>query len=174
MSVGTTDERLPRVALVSDTHVPRFARRLPRALECIEGERPTHVLHCGDYTTLAALAPLIAIAPFDGVAGNNDGPDLVERFGRRKIVAIGGARIGLIHGDGTSGTTASRARAAFAPGTVDIVVFGHSHVPSCTNDGGVWIVNPGSPTDKRRHPHYSFAMLEWVRDVCTPRLVFFR
>jgi len=163
----------PRVAVVSDTHVPRFAKHLPCAIERLVAQRPTHVLHCGDVTELGALAPLIELAPFDAVAGNNDGPELVERYGRRKIVEIAGTRIGLVHGDGTRGTTRDRALAAFARDAVDIIAFGHSHVPSCTRQGGLWIVNPGSPTDKRREPQYSFAMLGWSGGTCVPRLVFF-
>jgi len=162
-----------RVALVSDTHVPRFAKRLPRAIERIVQEAPTHVLHCGDLTDLEALVPLMQLAPFDAVAGNNDGPAIIDRFGRRKIVDIAGTRIGLIHGDGTRGTTHERARAAFAHERVDVIVFGHSHVPSCTNIDGVWVVNPGSPTDKRRRPKYSFAVLDIDADGCVPRLIFF-
>ena len=161
------------MALVSDTHVPRFAKRLPRAVERIAQEAPTHVLHCGDLTEVEALGPLLKLAPFDAVAGNNDRPEIVDRFGRRKIVDIAGTRIGLVHGDGTRGTTNDRARAAFDPASVEVIVFGHSHVPSCTHVDGVWIVNPGSLTDKRRRPKYSFAVLDIGHGGCVPRLVFF-
>lgn len=169
--------RTPRVAIVSDTHVPRFAKRLPGAIARIVLEHPTHVLHCGDMTDIDALADLVSLAPFDAVAGNNDDATLERRFGRRKIVDCAGTRIGLVHGDGLRGSTFERARDAFANERVDIIAFGHSHVPSCVRldnrSDNRWIINPGSPTDKRRQSRYSFAMLEWIDGVCVPRLILF-
>ena len=43
--------------------------------------RIERILHAGDWTTELAVDLLEAIAPVDGVAGNNDGPELHERFG---------------------------------------------------------------------------------------------
>ena len=119
-----------RVAVVSDTHVPHFARRMPPFLERLRAERPDVILHCGDFTEYAAIAPLEALAPFDGVAGNNDGDDIVRRFGRSKILAFGTRRFGLVHGDGSRGSTLERARTAFTE-PLDAIFFGHSHVPHC-------------------------------------------
>ncbi len=162
-----------RVAIVSDTHVPRFAKRLDSALAHVAAERPDLIVHCGDLTALKAVAAFEAIAPVRAVAGNNDGPEIVARFGRRTIVRIAGVAIGAVHGDGSPGTTLGRALAAFAGETVDAIVFGHSHVPYCRQHAGVWVVNPGSPTDKRRQPLFSFAILDIALGVCSPRLVTF-
>ncbi len=150
-----------RIGVVSDTHLPRFGRRLPDAL--VHGLRAAaveRILHLGDLTTLLAAELLAEIAPLDAVAGNNDGPEIVERYGRRKIVTLGGVRIGMVHGDGIGLTTLERARQAFAADTVDVVCFGHSHVPYAERHDGVLYLNPGSPTDKRREPRYSYALLE--------------
>ncbi len=117
-------------------------------------------MHCGDLTSLDAIEAFEAIAPVEAVAGNNDGPEIVERFGRRKIVAACGLHIGMVHGDGLRGTTLGRARAAFANENVDAIAFGHSHIPYLERHAGVWVVNPGSPTDKRRQAQFSFAVLE--------------
>lgn len=149
-----------RVAVISDTHLPHFAGRLDEALRRIAAERPDLILHCGDLTTLEATAAFERIAPVEAVAGNNDGPEIVRRYGRRKIVACGSRRIGMVHGDGTNGTTLGRALAAFANETVDAIAFGHSHIPYLKEHDGVIVVNPGSITDKRRQPHYSFALLD--------------
>jgi putative phosphoesterase len=100
-----------------------------------------------------------AIAPFDAVAGNNDGAAIRERFGRRKILRVEGVRIGMVHGDGRRGTTKSRALEAFDEGEVDVVLFGHSHRPVVGRERGVLVANPGSPTDKRLNPLYSYAVL---------------
>ncbi len=161
------------IALISDTHAPRFAARLPKFMERLAAARPDAIAHCGDFTTLDIVAPFERIAPFEAVAGNNDGPDIVRRFGRRKIVEFAGARIGLVHGDGERGTTLERARAAFAPGTVDAIFFGHSHVPYCAIERGVWLVNPGSPTDKRRQAQFSFALVDVAEGRVAPQLVRF-
>lgn len=161
-----------RIAVVADTHVPRFAHRLPLVLERLCAERPDFILHCGDFTEIAAVAPLEALAPFDGVAGNNDGEDIVRRFGRAKILELGTRRIGLVHGDGSRGTTLERARAAFAE-PLDAILFGHSHVPYCERHEGRWLLNPGSPTDKRRQKRYSYAIVEIDEARFEPRLVFF-
>jgi uncharacterized protein len=151
-----------RAGVVSDTHLPRFGRRLPGQL--VRGLEAAHVeliLHLGDFTGAEVPALFEVLAPFDAVAGNNDGPELVERFGRRKVLDVGGVRIGLTHGDlGLGRTTPERAPRTFAPDEVDVVLFGHSHIPLVQRllDGRL-LVNPGSPTDKRRQPRYSWALL---------------
>lgn len=121
------------------------------------------ILHLGDWTEPFVLGLLARIAPTDGVAGNNDPPGLVEQLGRRKIVVIEGARLGLTHGHlGLGRTTAQRALRAFAeePGLAAIL-FGHSHMPLVERQpDGSWLVNPGSPTDRRRQPSFSWALLE--------------
>lgn len=148
------------MGIVSDTHFPRFGRALPRALERgLRRARVARVLHLGDMTDLLAVPLFEAIAPFDAVAGNNDGAAIRERFGRRKIVRIEDVRVGMVHGDGRRGTTTSRALAAFAEDEADVVLFGHSHVPFVARRGRLLVANPGSPTDKRMNPLYSYAIL---------------
>lgn len=162
-----------RIAIVSDTHVPRFSDRLATALERIARERPELIVHCGDLTEFGVIAALEAIAPVRAVAGNNDGPEIEARFGRRAIVEHAGVTIGAVHGDGARGTTLDRALAAFARDRVDAIVFGHSHIPYVRLHGSVWVVNPGSPTDKRRQTEFSFAVLDIANGAIVPRLVTF-
>ena len=148
------------VGIVSDTHFPRFGRALPRALERgLRRAGVARVLHLGDMTDLLAVPLFEAIAPFDAVAGNNDGDAIRERFGRRKIVRVEDVRIGMVHGDGRRGTTTSRALAAFEEDEADVILFGHSHVPLVARRGRWLIANPGSPTDKRMNPLYSYTIL---------------
>jgi putative phosphoesterase len=165
-----------RIAVVSDTHLPRFGRALPRAL--VEGLREAGVeltLHLGDLTGPEVPALFEALGPFDAVAGNNDGPELVERFGRRRVLELPGIRIGMTHGDlGLGRTTPERAARAFTRDEVDVVLFGHSHIPMVERlDDSRWLVNPGSPTDKRRQPRYSWALLEIDGGEIRPRLRYF-
>lgn len=148
------------IGIVSDTHFPRFGRALPRALEHgLRRAGVVRVLHLGDMTDLLAVPLFEAIAPFDAVAGNNDGEAIRERFGRRKIMCVEDVRIGMVHGDGRRGTTRSRAVAAFEQDEADVILFGHSHRPLVAREGRLLIANPGSPTDKRMNPLYSYAIL---------------
>jgi hypothetical protein len=160
-----------RIALVSDTHLPRFGRVLPRALvDGIRGARIDLILHLGDFTEPFVPALFEALAPFDGVAGNNDGHDLVRRFGRRKVLELDGVLVGLAHGDlGIGGTSAERARRTFVADGAAVVLFGHSHAPLVARaPDGTLVVNPGSPTDKRTQPRYSWGLLE-LGDGAEPR-----
>jgi putative phosphoesterase len=154
-----------RIAIVSDTHLPRFGRDLPRALvEGFERERIEHILHAGDWTTTLALGLLERIAPVDGVAGNNDGPELQERFGTRRVLELNGVRIGMTHGHlGAGRSTEDRAVRAFEDEDPQpqVIAFGHSHIPGIRRlASGRWLINPGSPTDKRRQPAFTWAVLE--------------
>ena len=163
-----------KVGVVSDTHLPRFGDQLPAELRRGPGEeRVELILHLGDFTGPKIPRLLEALAPLEAVAGNNDPPALVRRFGRRKIVTLGGVRIGLVHGDGTHGTTMSRSLRSFEEDAVDVICFGHSHQPVCERRGEIWLVNPGSPTDKRTQARYSYAILEIEQSRVVPRLVFF-
>lgn len=148
------------IGVVSDTHLPRFGRVLPRALEAgLREAGVERILHLGDLTDLLAVPLFEAIAPLDAVAGNNDGDTIRKRFGRRKIVRIEDVRIGLVHGDGAKGTTEQRALDAFERDAVDVILFGHSHRPLVKRAGPVLLANPGSPTDKRLNPRYSYAVM---------------
>jgi putative phosphoesterase len=148
------------LGIVSDTHLPRFGRALPRALVAgLADAKVARIVHCGDMTDLLAVDLLEAIAPVDAVAGNNDGAVICERFGRKKILTIDGVRIGVIHGDIGAHAATANAVAAFADEAVEVICFGHSHRPLCEQRASRLLLNPGSPTDKRMNPRYSFATL---------------
>jgi putative phosphoesterase len=123
------------------------------------------ILHAGDITTAAVLRELERHAPVHAVAGNNDDPALCRTLPERAVVTAGGFRIGVVHGHGARGSTFERAQAAFPDATVDCVVFGHSHQPLIETMAGRLYLNPGSPTQRRRQPRWSYA---WVH--CGDRL----
>lgn len=115
-----------------------------------------------------------ALAPLEAVAGNNDPAPLHARFGRKKILEFGGVRIGMVHGhNGTGRSTLARAQNTFAADAVHAILFGHSHVPYCRWHRGVLLFNPGSPTDKRRQPNYSYGILRICETGIAPELVFY-
>jgi putative phosphoesterase len=171
------------IGLVADTHLPRFGRRLPRALVAgLEAAGVSAVLHLGDHTEgfvvdLLADVPGLDTQSIEAVAGNNDGPELVERFGYARTIVVDGIRIGLTHGHlGIERSTPERALYTFGPlpaDAVDIVAFGHSHVPLIERRSGVLLVNPGSPTDRRRQPACSFGLLTITDGVASAALVRF-
>jgi putative phosphoesterase len=154
-----------RIGVVADTHLPHFGRALPRALvEGLRGADVGLILHLGDWTAELAADLLEAIAPLDGVAGNNDPPALTRRFGTVKVIEADGVRLGLTHGHlGRGRTTSDRAQSIFQEGPdLGAILFGHSHIPLVAPPAGPgtpWLINPGSPTDKRRQPRYTWVLL---------------
>lgn len=162
---------MKKIIIVSDTHIPMRAKKLPQALVA-ECQRADFIIHAGDWQTLDVYYELAAYAETDGVTGNVDPWDILDRFGKKKIFTFGDVRIGVIHGDGVRQTTEQRAFDAFADDDVDIIVFGHSHIPVMRDVQGVTLFNPGSPTDKRQQPQYSFGLLE-ITDTWELRHVFF-
>lgn len=153
-----------KIVVVSDTHMTRMAKSLPSKLveELADADL---ILHAGDWTSAEVCDMLAEYAPVRGVAGNNDGSAIVKQWGYRRIIEIGSIRIGLTHGHlGRSGTAAN-ALAAFEGEEVDIVIFGHSHIPLLSTEAktasasGISLFNPGSPTDKRRLKQYSFGII---------------
>jgi putative phosphoesterase len=163
------------LGVISDTHMPRFGKALPAALrDGFARERVDIIVHCGDIVDAIAIPWFEAVAPFEAVAGNNDSRELVRRFGHKRILEFGAVRIGVTHGhEGTGRSTLARAENMFKDGRVNAVLFGHSHVPYCEWHGGVLYFNPGSPTDKRRQPNYSYGIIRIAKDTLEPRLVFY-
>ena len=139
-----------RLAIVSDTHMPRGARALPEA--CVEQlETADVILHAGDFSALEVLEQLEEFgAPVHGVYGNVDGPELRARLPERTVVEADGARIGMVHDPGPGRGRLQRLREQFPE--ADAVVFGHTHMPEHAQDGRFQIFNPGSPTERRRAP----------------------
>jgi putative phosphoesterase len=139
-------------AVIADTHVPRRARALPEGLAPHLG-RADLVLHAGDLMDPALLDELAAYAPVKAVRGNLDPPGLPETL----EFEFGGARVAMIHDSGRRQGRRTRLRRRFQDARV--VIFGHSHIPFLEDACGLMLLNPGSPTDRRRQPHHTFALL---------------
>jgi len=160
-------KRVLRVAVVSDTHLPRGARRLPDA--CLrELERAELILHGGDVVAASVLEELSELAPVEAVRGNMDLPELWS-LPERRVVEAACTRIGMIHDPGPRVGREQRLVAAF-PGCA-AVVYGHTHVPQVEEAAGAWILNPGSPTERRRAANRSLLVLEVEGGRVRPRLV---
>ncbi len=111
------------------------------------------------------LDELRGYGPLAAVHGNMDEPVLRAALPERLVTEAEGLRLGLVHDGGPRPGRRDRLRAAF-PGC-DLVVYDHSHEPEVVRAGGTWIVNPGSPTERRRAPAHTMAVVE----AGVPRLV---
>jgi putative phosphoesterase len=147
-----------RVAVLADTHAPLRWRSCPpevaRKLEGVD-----LILHAGDVCRAWVLDELRGFAPVRAVLGNNDTRDVAD-WGAPETLTLDldGLRVGMVHDAGPAGGRARRMRRRFPHS--DLVVFGHSHVPLDLADReGPRLLNPGSPTDRRRQPRGTMALL---------------
>jgi uncharacterized protein len=149
--------------------LPRGARRLPEV--CLEALRGADlIIHGGDFSAVSVLAELRAVGPpVLAVYGNADDAELRTLLPRELVVEVEEARIGVVHIPGPAAGREERLVRRF-PGC-HAVVFGHTHLPVVERAGGVWLLNPGSPTERRRGPVRSFLLLRVTGRRLRPRLV---
>jgi uncharacterized protein len=146
-----------RLVLVADTHLPKRAKALPdevwRAVDAADG-----VVHAGDWVDEATLDALLARTPLLlGCAGNNDGPALHARLPEVARAELDGVRLGVVHETGDAKGREARMDDRFADLRLDLLVFGHSHIPwDSTTPRGLRLLNPGSPTDRRQQPFKTY------------------
>ena len=140
--------------VLADTHIPRRAHALPEALTP-QLERADLILHAGDLLEPSVLDELSVHAPVRAVMGNVDLPevDLPETL----EFDFGGAKIAMIHDSGRREGRRGRLGRRFPEARA--IIFGHSHVPFLEDEDGLLLLNPGSPTDRRRQPRHTFALL---------------
>ncbi len=162
-----------RVLLMSDTHVPARARDLPAVLWDAVGEADL-VVHAGDWVDVALLDRLEErSAQLLACWGNNDGPQLRARLPEVARATIEGVRVAVVHETGPAPGREERCQRAHPD--ADLLCFGHSHIPwDTTTPSGLRLLNPGSPTDRRRQPTCTYLTLELfdgrVQDVRLHRL----
>ncbi len=160
-----------KLAVIADTHLPRGARRLPD--ECLRRlAKADLILHAGDFSTVAVMQELSALAPVVGVAGNNDEAELAALLPERRVVEVEGMKIGMVHDAGRRSGRSARLVRLFPD--CDVVVYAHSHVAEISREGAVWILNPGSPTERRRSPARSMIEVVTGTRACRPTLVTFQ
>lgn len=143
------------LVLIADTHLPKRARKLPeqvwRAVEDADV-----VFHAGDWVEAALLDEFERRSRrLLAVYGNNDGPDLRRRLPETASITLDGVRFAMVHETGQAKGREVRCEALYPD--ADVLVFGHSHIPWDTvSPGGLLLLNPGSPTDRRRQPACTF------------------
>lgn len=150
-----------RLLLISDTHLPVRAKKLPAAVWDAVDEADV-VIHAGDWVNVELLDELTERANrLIGCWGNNDGPLLRARLPEVARATLDGLSVAVVHETGTAKGREERCERAYPD--VDLLVFGHSHIPwDTTSPRGLRLLNPGSPTDRRRQPHctYQTAVIE--------------
>jgi uncharacterized protein len=151
-----------KAIVVADTHMPGRARSLPGPL-LADLERADLIVHAGDLATVGVLEMLRGYGPVRAVHGNVDEPELRRLLPRRLKFQVGDRVVGLVHGDSPRLPTLERAVAEFVDEPVDAIVFGHSHKPLLRQEGDRLLFNPGSPTDRRAQPRFSYGRL-WLDD----------
>lgn len=147
-----------RAVVLADTHLRPGSRRRLGDPVLAELERADVVLHAGDILTADVLELLAGYAPVHAVLGNND-HELAGRLPERLELDLDGVAVGMVHDSGARRGREARLHRSFP--RCALVVFGHSHIPwNAPGLGGQWLLNPGSPTDKRTQPHCSFATVD--------------
>lgn len=147
---------ITRIGVLSDTHIPKRAPRVPDAVlryfEDVE-----LIVHAGDLSWLSVVHQLEAYAPVVAVQGNVEMADVIEKLPLKREIVVGGCAIGVVHMLGDRQYHRRNARREFA--TARVVVFGHSHIPYAEDADGLLLLNPGSATDRRTQPYCSLALL---------------
>lgn len=147
-----------RLAIVSDTHMPKGGRALPA--DCVERLRAADlILHAGDLIREEVLWELQAYGEVAAVHGNVDDGRVRALLPAERIVELsGGVRIAMTHDAGPSQGRMARARRRFPD--AHALVFGHSHIPlhETDPDSGFQLFNPGSPTERRRAPRHTMGV----------------
>jgi putative phosphoesterase len=140
--------------------MPRGSRRLPA--ECVRRlEEADLILHAGDFVSAEVYSRLRDLGPLEAVHGNMDDARLKRALPARRIVEVGQVRIGLVHEPARS--------TGFDD--CDAVVHGHTHMPMVRREGNQWLLNPGSPTERRRSPVHSMLVLTVKRKTIKPELI---
>ena len=146
---------MAQLLLIADTHLPKRARELPTQLWQAVDEADV-VVHAGDWVDVQLLDELEQRARLlVAVHGNNDGPELSSRLPLVARAEVGGVRLAVVHETGDAKGRERRCDELY--GDVDVLVFGHSHIPwDSVTPGGLRLLNPGSPTDRRRQPYCTY------------------
>jgi putative phosphoesterase len=128
------------------------------------------ILHAGDFVSLQFQEELAKLGPpLEGVAGNMDEPALKQALPKQRVVEVAGLRIGMLHDPGPRVGREARLAARFEDCAA--VVYGHTHVPQIERFQHLWVLNPGSPTERRSAPTHAMIVLTIRASRITPELI---
>lgn len=137
-----------KIGVLSDTHLkephPEFKKTVELYFKDVE-----LIFHVGDFVEWSVAEYLSELKELIAVCGNMDPFKIRKAFPQRRVVELGGFRIGLIHGGGAPFGIESRIRDEFDE--VNAIVYGHTHTPANHQVKGIFFFNPGSPTRSLWH-----------------------
>lgn len=148
-----------KLGIISDTHLKKDLNFLTRLIKSNLADMDM-LIHLGDYIENTVVDTLKNQKNFVGVYGNADSDSVKNSLREKEILEINKYRIGLYHGHGKGKTTIERAYEKFKEDKVDILIFGHSHMPLINTKNKILFINPGSPNIKRKERWYSYAVLD--------------
>ncbi|MBL4935189.1 metallophosphoesterase [Clostridium sp. YIM B02515] len=161
-----------KVGILSDTHISKDNYKIDELLKKYFNEVDI-IIHAGDYKSSKVIETIKKYKPFIGVFGNNDGNAVKELVREKEIIKLNGYKIGIYHGHGEGKSTIDKAYEVFKEDKVDIIVFGHSHLPIIKTMNKTLMLNPGSPTSKRKERWYSIIILELDKNFINAQIKFF-
>lgn len=159
-----------KIGVISDTHIPEKAKEIPEAvLRSFQGV--DMIVHAGDLVDICVLDKLKQICPnVKAVRGNMDYQEAIKSLPEKQVFKAGKWTFGLMHGYGAPSNLISLLTQSFSNDKVDVIIFGHSHIPFNAKVGNILFFNPGSPTDKMFAPYNSYGIIE-VNDTISPRII---
>lgn len=161
-----------KIGIISDTHIKNNIENF----ETFIRDRLSHVdmiIHLGDYVDHRVIDSIKEYKNFIGVLGNCDDNKIKETVNDKEIIEVLGKKIGIFHGHGKGKNTLDRAYNSFIDDNVDIILFGHSHQPLIKTKNKVLLLNPGSPSNKRKERWYSYIILDIDKENIDVNIRFF-
>ncbi|RSL34039.1 metallophosphoesterase [Salibacterium salarium] len=159
-----------KIVVISDTHIRKNEIPLPQTLTK-ELQSADHIIHAGDWQIPEVYRTLQKYGEVTGVYGNVDGEDMKRFVPEKQVIEKKGWKIGIVHGHGEKKTTEKRAIEAFDE-PLDVIVFGHSHLPLVRYVGKTLLFNPGSLLYKRKLPYCSFGIVTLEEEIQTQHIFF--
>lgn len=161
-----------KIGILSDTHISKDLDKINELLKKHFCDVDA-IIHAGDYKNSKVIELIKQNKKFIGVWGNNDGNAVKELVKEKEVVNINGYKIGIYHGHGENKSTIDKAYDIFKDNKVDIIIFGHSHLPIIKTMNKTVMLNPGSPTSKRKERWYSIIILELEKNYINAQIKFF-
>ncbi|MCD5323104.1 MULTISPECIES: metallophosphoesterase family protein [Pontibacillus] len=148
-----------RIIVVSDTHMPKKGNAFPESIK-EELSNSDLIIHAGDWSSLEVYDQLASYGKVQGVQGNIEEEEVRDRLPEKLVLELDGYKIGVVHGHGDKKTTEKRVVEAFEGEEVDLIIFGHSHLPLTRWVKKTLLFNPGSLMDKRKLPYTSYGIID--------------
>ncbi len=153
-----------KIGIVADTHSREVPKQLLKDFKSVD-----LIIHAGDFCSLKDLEIFTKIKDVEAVYGNMDDPQIRKLFPEKQVITLEGFKIGLFHGEGPAKRTLEFTKEKFKNDSIDIVIFGHSHIPFNETIDDVLYFNPGSPNDMITAPYCAYGILELKNDKITAK-----